>query len=351
MKHFFKTQKVWIICFSIITLITLSLIFLKTDYELYTPACLTKVESFIEIEDITEENTESEANISTVAIYSFPNTSLFNYLIAKVNPFADLYKISKDTNTSDEYIVAQGNLHKNLSVTNAILSAYTEAGYTVKSNYRGYTITSITNYCQSDLQIGDIITMVNGVELTEDTNLSQLIKDLSSNGVVNFNAKIIRDGEEKFINLLYNEEGKFGFSGESAYTYPNIVDGPKFKVESVNTLGPSGGLMQALYIYEQLTGCKLTSNLKIAGTGTIDALGNAGLIGGMKQKIYIANACNVDVFFVPVDMSYDSEENQNKNYNEAKEAMEVLAKFGQDDMKIVPVKNLEDVIEYLEGLQ
>lgn len=349
MKHFFKTQKIWIICFSIITIITLTLLLIKTDYELYSPACLTKVESFIEINQ-TEE-TEDEANISTIAIYSFPNTSVFNYIIGRINPFADLYKVSKDTNTSNEYIVAQGNLHKNLSVTNAIISAYKEAGYEVRTNYRGYTITTITNYCQSDIEIGDIITMINGVKLTEDTDVGKLIKDLSSAGAVNFNAKIIRDNKEMFINLLYNDEGKFGFAGESAYTYPTIVDGPQFKIGSVNTLGPSGGLMQALYVYEQLTGCKLTKNLKIAGTGTIDVNGNAGLIGGMKQKIYIANASDVDVFFVPVDMSYDTEENQNKNYNEAKEAMETLAKFGQKDMKIYPVRSLADIISYLEGLQ
>ena len=110
-------------------------------------------------------------------------------------------------------------------------------------------------------------------------------------------------------------------------------------------------LNQALYIYEQLTGCKLTSKIKVAGTGTIDTNGNAGLIGGIKQKIYIANACNVDVFFVPVDMSREKEEEQYSNWNDALEAVSFLNKLGQNDMKVVPVKNLDEIISYLEGLQ
>lgn len=350
MKYFFKKHIIWIVSFSLIALITLGLVFLKTDYELQVPAGLNKVGDFIDIDNVDEEQIV-EANISTVSIYSFQNVSLINYIIGKINPFADLYEISNDVITSNDYVVAQGTLHKNLSCTNAVLSAYNQAGFEISSLYRGFVVTTLYNYCQSDLKVGDIITEICEVKLTDKNNISDILKELKQQGINQFNAKIIRGTKEQFVNLIPDNQGRFGFGGEAYYSYPSVKDGPKFTINSVDTLGPSGGLMQALYIYEQLTGAKLTEGLKIAGTGTIDPYGNAGLIGGMKQKIYIANASNVDIFFVPIDMSRTTEEQQNKNLTDAQEAMKVLKKFGQDNMKIVPVKNLEEAIKYLEGLK
>lgn len=350
MKHFFKTQIVWIISFSIVTLITFCLLFVKTNYELQAPACITSVGSFIEIENI-DETEDVESDINTVSVYTYQNISLLTYLIGSINPFSDLYKISNDTITSNEYIIAQGTLHKNLSCTNAILSAYNQAGFEISSLYRGFVVTTLSNFCQSNLEVGDIITEINGIKLTDTSNISKIFSELKSEGITNFNAKITRGSKEQMINLIADEKGRFGFGGESYYSYPSVVDGPKFKIDSVDTIGPSGGLMQALYVYEQLTDAKLTKGLKIAGSGTVDPYGNAGLIGAIKQKVYIANANDVDIFFVPVDMTYTSEEDQYKNWTEAQQAYELLKKFGQDDMKIVPVKNLQDIIDYLEGLQ
>ena len=326
---------------------------IKTNYELQSPAVITQVENFIIIEMPTDNNTDEidDSDISTVSIYSFPRTSVFNYLIAKVNPFSDLYKLSENSNTSRNYILAQGNLHKNLSITKAIISGYKAAGYDVVTYYRGYIITTIANNCLSDLKIGDIITSINGVELSDEKGIKDVLNQLKEEGATTFNARILRDEKEQFVILKYDENGSFAFGGESSYTFPTIKNGPKFKVDKADSLGPSGGLMQTLYVYEQLTGCKLTSDIKVAGTGTVDAFGNAGLIGGIKQKIYIANAFDVDVFFVPIDLSYENEEDQYRNWYQAQEAVELLKKFGQNDMKVVPVKNIEEVISYLEGLQ
>jgi hypothetical protein len=163
--------------------------------------------------------------------------------------------------------------------------------------------------------------------------------------------------QTKTIALLYDEEGKFGFACD-AYYQVSSTKFPKLDPKSrtnIDSLGPSGGLMQALLVYEQITGCQLTKGLKIAGTGTIDIAGNAGLIGGIKQKIYIANACKVDIFFVPIDMSLEYDGNDEtdpySNWKEAQEAEKLLKKLGHTKMKIVPVKNLKEVVEYLEGLQ
>lgn len=63
--------------------------------------------------------------------------------------------------------------------------------------------------------------------------------------------------------------------------------------------GPSAGLMLALAIYDKLTEGELTGGREIAGTGTIDAVGNVGGIGGIRHKLIAARAEGVTVFFVP----------------------------------------------------
>lgn len=367
MKHFFKTQKIWIIIFSVISIATLLSLVIKTKYEVTTPACLTDVNEFIYFSE--GERIETKPNISTVSVYSFPRTSLFNYVIGRLNPFAEMTKNKDIYNTDDDYITAQGNLHKDISYDNAIIAGYklanslgTNTECQVNYNFNGYVITTILKSCKSDLKINDRLIEINGTKLDNENTPARVIHELSLKGVKEFKAKVQffddKNGlQTKTIALLYDEEGKFGFACD-AYYQVSSTKFPKLDPKSrsnIDSLGPSGGLMQALLVYEQITGCQLTKGLKIAGTGTIDIAGNAGLIGGIKQKIYIANASKVDIFFVPIDMSLEYDGNDEtdpySNWKEAQEAEKLLKKLGHTKMEIVPVKNLKEVVEYLEGLQ
>ncbi len=63
--------------------------------------------------------------------------------------------------------------------------------------------------------------------------------------------------------------------------------------------GPSAGLMFSLGIYDTLTPGSMTGGQAIAGTGTIDAAGNVGPIGGIQQKIVGAREDGAELFLVP----------------------------------------------------
>ena len=65
--------------------------------------------------------------------------------------------------------------------------------------------------------------------------------------------------------------------------------------------GPSAGLMFSLGIYDALTPGSLTDGRTIAGTGTIDAGGSVGPIGGIQQKIVAARDAGAGLFLVPPD--------------------------------------------------
>lgn len=63
--------------------------------------------------------------------------------------------------------------------------------------------------------------------------------------------------------------------------------------------GPSAGMMFALGLYDKLTPGALTGGRTVAGTGTIDANGKVGPIGGIQQKVNGARAAGATVFLAP----------------------------------------------------
>ena len=103
-------------------------------------------------------------------------------------------------------------------------------------------------------------------------------------------------------------------------------------IDNQNIGGPSAGMMFTLEIIDSLTEEDITHGRRIAGTGTIDADGNVGAIGGMKQKTYGAIDAGAEYLLVPAG-----------NYDEA------VAAAG-DDISVVRVETLDDAMTFLNSL-
>ena len=121
---------------------------------------------------------------------------------------------------------------------------------------------------------------------------------------------------------------------------------PKYTWNYGNSIGPSGGLMQSLHIYNELTNGILTKNLKIVGTGTVDAYGKAGPIGGIYQKVITAHLSKADLFIIPVSSMDEEVYKLESNYIEAMKAYHAL---GDIEMDIIVASSLDDIIKYLEN--
>ncbi|PLT46008.1 Lon-like protease with PDZ domain [Paenibacillus pasadenensis] len=94
--------------------------------------------------------------------------------------------------------------------------------------------------------------------------------------------------------------------------------------------GPSHGAMLALSVIDQLTPGGVAGGNRVAGTGTIDAAGRIGRIGGIEQKAYAVQRAGADVFFVPAGQEED-------------------ARKGADRLNIVPVATLDDMLAWLKA--
>ena len=106
--------------------------------------------------------------------------------------------------------------------------------------------------------------------------------------------------------------------------------------------GPSAGFMFSLEIYNQLTKVDLTNGYKIAGTGTISSDGTVGRIGGIEQKIIAADKAGADIFLAPHENG-----SENSNYRAAVKT----AKDIDSSMKIIPINDFDEAVDYLENLK
>jgi Lon-like protease len=152
------------------------------------------------------------------------------------------------------------------------------------------------------LQPGDIIDSVDGTAIgqggTTGMTLAQnVIRKVTPGRQVTF--VVTRDDAKKTV-VTGTTDNKgvpmVGIALGSSNLYPFQVD---IQLEGVG--GPSAGMMFALGIINKLTPGGVTGGRIIAGTGTIDADGNVGAIGGIQMKMIGARRDGATVFLAPAD--------------------------------------------------
>jgi len=216
--------------------------------------------------------------------------------------------------------------------------ALRKAGYNPKINGDGAQIVGIMEESAAigKLKPGDIIKKVNDVP----TNIAEeVISKVTSHKVGDIvELEILRDGKIIKVDVPTienpSEEGK-AFIGVYITTLNWRPELPlKIDIDTGQIGGPSAGSMFVMEILNQLSDEDLTKGHKIAGTGTINLEEKIGRIGGIQQKVVAAYKAGAEIFFAPEE-----------NYEDALKAAQGL------NIKVVPVKELDDMIEYLKNLK
>jgi PDZ domain-containing protein len=162
------------------------------------------------------------------------------------------------------------------------------------------------------LEAGDVIKSIDGAAIstggdTGTTAVQTAIQKLTPGQQATF--MVERGGKEQTVTTgtTKNSSGKaaVGISVESENTFPFDVS-----IQLNGVGGPSAGMMFALGIIDKLTaGGDLTGGRIVAGTGTIDASGNVGAIGGIQMKTIGARRDGATVFLAPADNCADAKAN------------------------------------------
>lgn len=148
------------------------------------------------------------------------------------------------------------------------------------------------------LEPDDVITAIDGTPVTSATQLREAVQNSGGDPVA---LALLRDGEAKSVEVTpakHTEGGKttwlIGITLRTDYDFPIDVT-----IQLDNVGGPSAGMMFALGIIDTLTEGELNGGKNVAGTGTIDAAGTVGPIGGIRQKLYGARDAGAEYFLAP----------------------------------------------------
>lgn len=149
------------------------------------------------------------------------------------------------------------------------------------------------------LEVGDVILAVDGRPLESAADLRAEIQKGKGEAV----ELTLQDGDgERTVTITPEETTDdagetvwlIGVAPTTEYDFPVDVT-----IQLDNVGGSSAGMMFTLGIIDTLTPGQLNGGKDVAGTGTIDASGAVGPIGGIRQKLYGARDAGADYFLAP----------------------------------------------------
>lgn len=180
----------------------------------------------------------------------------------------------------------------------ATAAALQELGYDVGATVKVVEAIEGTP-AEGKLEPDDTILAIDGVAVDSAARLRDAIQEAGGSKV---ELSIERYGETKDVVITPEEMTDaadvtfwlIGISLTTDYDFPIDV-----RLQLDNVGGPSAGMMFALGIIDTLTPGKLNGGHNVAGTGTIDAAGTVGPIGGIRQKLFGAKDAGATIFLAP----------------------------------------------------
>jgi PDZ domain-containing protein len=239
-------------------------------------------------------------------------------------------------NTTPQQQARQNYQMLDSSETTAIAVGLRLAGYPSALVGKGVQVDAILpgSHAIGVLKIGDVIVGLNGSPVQTINDLINAISAQPYPATVHLLVK--RAGAEISLDIPLMppappaDTPKLGIQIETAgfdYNPPFPVSIETNKISG----GPSAGLIFTLTVYNSLISQDLTGGRRIAGTGTINLDGSVGPIGGVKQKIFAAEAVGATYFLCPVD-----------NYADAVSVARTI--------KVVKIATVQQAVDFLRSL-
>jgi Lon-like protease len=261
------------------------------------------------------------------------DVNLFEAAIAGVDPTIDLVKKEayRQPDESDEDYRKRVLQQMDDSESRSIAVALRYLGYEMVPVDIIITDLVPDKPASSVLEIGDSVDSFNGADVVSGTDLTDALEGLSPGDTVPMG--ITRDGTQQTVQVELTARDDGSDDAMIGIVVGELTEPPfPVSIEAGNIGGPSAGMMHTLAIIDTLTPGELTKGHVIAGTGTIQDDGTVGAIGGIRQKVVGAEAAGAEYMLVPED-----------NYAAALTAE-------RDHMELVSVANLQDAIDFLDGL-
>ena len=335
--------------FAVVILLIIVMIF-PIPYYIEGPGSTENLKDFVTVNN--KQDTQSGAfYLTTVGIRK---ATLASALKAKFSDFQEL--ISKEelmgTSTNSEYERIQ-QYYMDSSKNAAIEQALKLADVPYKMNFKGVYVLAIEDNSsfKGKISVGDTVTGIDGKTFKSSEEFVSYVKKQKVGQEVT--VSYTQDGKAKeatgkLIELSTDKKAGIGI-GLTDHT--EIDSSIPIEIDAGDIGGPSAGLMFTLETYEQLTQKGIRKGHKIAGTGTINSKGVVGRIGGIDKKVVTASENKTEIFFAPDDEITKEMKKADPTIKTNYEEAQAAAKKIGTKMKIVPVKNVQDALDYLETLK
>src|SRR6218665_1726468 len=246
--------------------------------------------------------TTGSLNLLTVSLSGTPDSppSWWNVIGAWIDPTQTVQPMDLffPPGVSQKQVEEQSQTDMVDSQQDAIAAALVSLGYSIPLDV---IVAGVSTDSPADgiLQPGDIIVSVNGAVMagTEDLRTAVRANGTSTAATV----VVMRGGHSATVQVTPRSiQGSpalgiaVGTAVRNGGTFPVDV-----KLQLDNVGGPSAGMMFALGIIDRLTPSPLTGGQSVAGTGTIDASGYVGPIGGISQKMGAAQRAGTKWVLAP----------------------------------------------------
>jgi len=201
-----------------------------------------------------------------------------------------------DASTTPQQVETQGTNEMIASKEGATIAALRYLGYRLTP---GVDIGSVDlPALKGKLMDDDVIVGVDSITVTNSADLLKV--EASHKPGDQIILHVMRGPTQLAVPVTLQPPAKgataptIGISVVDSFTKPFAI-----AIDLTDVVGPSAGTSFALGIIDKLTDGNLTGGRTIAVTGTIDADGNVGAIGGVIQKMAGARNAGATVFLVP----------------------------------------------------
>jgi len=308
--------------------------YIQLDYYVVRPSRAVDLKGIVTVEDSdTADNgsfylltvTQNRANLFAAA-YGYLHPQM------RLNPRERV--IPRDMDEEEYRELLREHMTESKHIAQVV--ALRRAGYDVDLESDGVEVIDFLEDAPAEgyLEAGDIINFVDDTPVMLASEVQLLVKERNVGDEVIMD--IMRNTRE--LRLLvptgpHPDDEEMPFLGIYIQTLPwEPVIPLDINMDTGNIGGPSAGLMFVLEILNQLTPDDLSGGKQIAGTGTIDLDERVGRVGGVPQKVFAAENAGIEHFIVP-----------EKNYDDARMAAQ--------EIQLVPVSDLEEVLQFLAELE
>lgn len=213
--------------------------------------------------------------------------------------------LSEDTLVPIDHFIRPGETIEEVSERNEVLFTSSESAATVAAmNYLDRPVevrvagVAEGSAADGELRDGDIIRAVDGTAVTMPVEVQEAVRAKKPGDRIRLEIGG-EDGDRSLDVTLGNHDDHPDVPLLGVLMEAAPADGVSVSYNLEDIGGPSAGMMFSLAVVDKLSDGPLNGGRFVAGTGTIDAAGDVGPIGGIAHKVRAARDAGAEVFLAP----------------------------------------------------